>query len=106
MSPASGRGDVMVPDQQQDGDFRLAEAHDPFSPFSLIGGSRVLVLVGVASKEHAIHFFADGGIDDFIQRIQEIMHPQRQPTGRVATTIGSNIDMSISKVEDSRHFIG
>ena len=95
----------MIAYQQQGGDAGLAEAHDPFTPFPLIGGGWVLILVGIAGKQNAVHLLADRGVNDLVQGPQEVMHPQGQTAGRVAPAVGGDVDMGISKVKDSGHLI-
>lgn len=97
------RGDVVVTRQQEGGDLRAREAHDALAPFALECRGWRTIAVGVASENHEVDFFVDGGFHDEIQGFQEIHHTLRQPTRGIVLPIISHVDMRVSKVEEFDH---
>jgi hypothetical protein len=94
----------MITDYQYRRDTSASKAHDPFSPFPLVGRSWILILVSVTSKNDTINLLVDGCVDDLIQGLQEIVYTQGEAAGRIAPAMGCYVDVGICKMKDSGHF--
>ena len=89
---------------QQDGwNPCLGEAHDPVPPFPLKSRGRVSIFVSIPGKEHTIHFFLDGAVNDLIQGSQEIEDAQRQTGFGISAAVIGYVDMRVSEVKYFRH---
>ena len=71
------------------------------APLALKGGLWIAILVSVAGEDDQVNFFADGSVDDLIQRVKEIHHAHRQGGFLVATAVIGHVDMGIRKMQDA-----
>lgn len=94
----------MVTYQQYSRDARMGEAHDAPAPLTLESGRRVAIFVSIAGKDDQIYPFLDGCVYDEIQRFEKIYHAHRQASLSVMPSMIGDIDMSVGKMEDGRHW--
>ncbi len=92
-----------LPTSKQGGDACPGQAHQPPAPFALEGRGGRAVFIGIPGKQYQIDLLGDGGIDNRIQRFQEIHHPHRQTGLRVMPAVVGHIDVCVGKMEDFRH---
>ena len=67
MGAPSGRAEIMIANQQNRRNACSRKAHHASTPFTLKGGGRSAVFVGIACKDNHIHFFRDSGIHNCIE---------------------------------------
>ena len=88
----------MIAHQQEGGDARPGEAHHALAPFALECGGGIAVFISIPRKDDQVNFFGDGRIHDFIQRLEEIHHPQRESGLRVVAAVVGHVDMGVGEM--------
>ncbi len=96
-------GNVVVTGEEQGGNLCTRKAHDALAPFALESRCWRTVAVGVASENDQIDLLVNGGVDDEIQRFQEVHHALGQPGHGVVMTVIGHVDVGISKVQEFDH---
>ena len=89
------------PTSKKVGYLRLRKANDPPAPLTLEGRRRGTVLIGIARKDHQLHFFSDRRIHNRIERFEKVEHTQRQARFGIVAAIVGHIDVCVGKVEDA-----
>jgi len=98
--PPDGGGYIVIADQQKGWDFGLREPHNPPAPFALEGGGGGAVFVGVPGEDNEVNPLVNGRLDDGIERLKKIQHPQRESGLRVVAAIVRHVDMRVGKMEE------
>lgn len=100
---SEGGGQVVIADEEEGGDTRAGQAHDPAAPFPLKGGGGGAVFVGISGKEDEVNFFGDGGVNDRIEGFEEVHHPNRETSDGVVAAIVGHVYVGVGKVEEFEH---
>ena len=103
MRSSQGWGEVVIAHQQQGRDAGTRQAHDAPAPFTLKGGRRCAIFVGIAGEDHQVDFFFDGSIYNRIQRFEKVHDARRQSSLRIMTPVVRHINMCIGKMQEFNH---
>jgi hypothetical protein len=93
----------MVAQQKQCSNAGLRQAHDPFAPFTLVGGRRRAIFVGIPGKQHQVNFFRDGSVNNCVEGMQKIQNAQRQTADGIMPSVIGHVDMRVGEMQDFDH---
>ena len=89
----------MVPDEEEGGDARLAEAADARGELALVRLAGLAGLVGIAGEDDGVDVLLDGMVDEHIEGVEEVLHTGRPRLPREGPSVEFDADVEISEME-------
>ena len=93
-------GQVVVADEQEDGDTAAGKPVYPFGEFPLLGLAGFAAFIGVAGKQHQVDVVVQGVIDDLVEGRQNVVLAGGQACRRIDVAVAFNAEVEVGKMED------